>query len=483
VAIRDGRLAQLRHHAVPAWWLDAKLGVFVHWTMAAVPAFAPAGDDMGGLIGSGRRDAFAWSPYTEWYENSIRFADSPAARHHRDTYGAQPYAAFRPAFESAIGDWDPGTWAAAYAATGARYVVLVAKHHDGYCLWPTDVDNPRRPGWHSSRDVVGELADAVRAAGMRFGLYYSGGLDWTFDDRPIGTMGDMLAAVPRGAYPDYAEAQVRELIDRYRPSVLWNDIAWPAPAARLWSLFEHYYATVPDGVVNDRWMPWNPLLGAARSPAVRRALDAVLARTTSPDGGIVPPKPPHFDVRTPEYVAFDDVQRTPWECVRGMDHSFGYNACSRPEDFIGRADLLWLLADIAAKGGNLLLNVGPRGTDAAIPTEQADRLGWLGEWTGTARRGLFDTRPWVRPGDATADGAPVRFTARGGRVFAHVRAGGGPLVLGDVRPTRTTTASTLDGRPLVWTDTPGGLRVDLPAPRHPDEPATVALDGVEARAD
>lgn len=88
------------------------------------------------------------------------------------------------------------------------------------------MDNPHRPGWHSRRDVVGELAEAVRGVGLRFGLYYCGGMDWTFDHRPVGSMSDVLAAIPRGAYPAYADAQVRELIDRYRPSVLWNDVAW-----------------------------------------------------------------------------------------------------------------------------------------------------------------------------------------------------------------------------------------------------------------
>jgi alpha-L-fucosidase len=466
---------------VPAWWLDAKLGVFVHWTMAAVPAYAPVGSDMGGLIGSHRRDAFAWSPYTEWYENSIRFADSPAARHHRATYGAQPYAAFRRPFEDGIEQWDPEAWTAAFAATGARYVVLVAKHHDGYCLWPTDVPNPHRPGWHSRRDVVGELADAARAAGMRFGLYYSGGLDWTFDDRPIGSLGDMLAAVPRGSYPDYAEAQVRELIDRYRPSVLWNDIVWPATGGRLWPLFEHYYATVPDGVVNDRWMPWNPLLAAARSTAVRRVIDAGVGRLAAPDGGIVPPTPPHFDVRTPEYVVFDEVQRTPWECVRGMDHSFGYNAASRPEDFIGRADLLWLLADIVAKGGNLLLNVGPRGVDGALPNEQLARLDWLGEWAVPNHRALMGTRPWVHPGTTTDSGTPVRYTARGDTVFALVRGASATVVLGEVRPTPTTTVTTVDGAPLGWSDTPDGLAIDLSPGVSAEEPVVVVMDRVEAR--
>jgi len=481
VGTPDGRLKRLRHHVVPSWWSDAKLGVFVHWTMAAVPAYAPVGDDMGGLMGSGRRDAFAWSPYTEWYENSIRFSGSPAARHHRATYGDQPYAGFRRQFEDGIARWDPEAWAATFAATGARYVVLVAKHHDGYCLWPTGVANPRRPGWHSRRDVVGELADAVRAAGMRFGLYYSGGLDWTFDDRAIGSLADMLAAVPRGEYPDYAEGQVRELIDRYRPSVLWNDIAWPASGRRLWPLFEHYYATVPDGVVNDRWMPWNPLLGAARSATVRRVVDAAVARLSDPDGGIVPPKPPHFDVRTPEYVVFDEVQRTPWECVRGMDHSFGYNTASRPEDFIGRSELLWLLADIAAKGGNLLLNVGPRGVDGHIPAEQVERLDWLGEWTVPNQRAVLGTRPWIHPGSTTGSGVPVRYTSRGETVYAVVGADVSSVVLAEVRSTPTTTVSTVDGHPLEWSDSPAGLSVGLTTESRPEGPVVLVLGRVEAR--
>ena len=482
MATRDNRLKRLRRRSVPAWWLDAKLGVFVHWTMAAVPAFAPVGDDMAGLMGSHRRDAFAWSPYTEWYENSVRFPASPAARHHRATYGDMPYAAFRGPFERGIDEFDPDAWAAAFALSGARYVVLVAKHHDGYCLWPTDVANPHRPGWHSRRDVVGELAVAVRRAGMRFGLYYSGGLDWTFDDRPLGSLGDVLAAVPRGEYPAYAEAQVRELIDRYRPSVLWNDIAWPGPARRLWPLFEDYYAAVPDGVVNDRWMPWSPVLAAARFSLVRRAVDAGVSRLTSPDGGIVPPKPPHFDVRTPEYVVFDEVQRTPWECVRGMDHSFGYNAHSRPEDFIVHADLLWLLADITAKGGNLLLNVGPRGVDGVIPDEQLDRLGWLGASAVPHADAVAGTRPWVQPGTTTVDGRPVRYTARGETVYALVQGGPGRVLLGDVRSTPTTSVTTVDGVALGWDDGPTGLSVTLPVRTGADEPAVLVLDRVEARA-
>ena len=93
------------------------------------------------------RDALGWSPYTEWYENSLRFPDSPVARHHREVYGDRAYRELRRRLGSRPRVVGPDEWAATFAATGARYVVLVTKHLDGYCLWPTDVPNPHRPGW------------------------------------------------------------------------------------------------------------------------------------------------------------------------------------------------------------------------------------------------------------------------------------------------------------------------------------------------
>jgi alpha-L-fucosidase len=481
MSLRNPQLRRLRRHRVPAWWSDAKLGIFVHWTPASVPGFAPVDVDIGALVQSGRRDALAFSPYAEWYENSLRFPDSPVAHHHREVYGDRPYTQFAADWEAGLEEWDPQAWAARFAATGARYVVFVAKHMDGYCLWPTDVRNPRRAGWNCSRDVVGELGEAVRGAGMRFGLYYSGGLDSTFNDRPIGSVSDMLDAIPRGDYPAYAEAQVRELIARYRPSVLWNDIAWPSEGKQLWPLFEHYYEQVPDGVVNDRWLPWSPLLAVARSELGRRAIDAGFLRQTRRDAGIVPPMPPHFDVRTPEYVVFDDVQPKPWECVRGMDQSFGHNACSGPEHFIGQRELLWMLTDIVAKGGNLLLNVGPRGADAQIPDEQLTRLGWLAEWVRPHADAIVATRPWVTPGTTTTDGSAVRYTARDDTVHVFVRDAVGPITLREVCATPTTAVTTVEGTALAWKDSPSGIVVDMPAVASGPEPAVLVLRHVGAR--
>src|SRR6185295_16325156 len=156
-------------------------------------------------------DMNKYLPYAEWYENAMRLPGSATEAHHRAHYGEAPYASFRPTFDDAARKFDAAAWADLFKQSGARYVVFVTKHHDGYCLWPTAVENPWRPGWRTKRDFVGELAKAVRDRGMRFGLYYSGGLDWTARPEPIANLGDMFACVPtESQYADYAAAQLRE---------------------------------------------------------------------------------------------------------------------------------------------------------------------------------------------------------------------------------------------------------------------------------
>ena len=293
---------------MPTWWRDAKLGIFVHWTPASVPAFAPIDVEIGELLASDDPDALSRVPYTEWYENSLRFPDSPVARHHAATYGNRPYSDFAADWEAGLEQWDPDDWAARFAATGAGYVVFVTKHSDGYCLWPTEVTNPNRAGWHCRRDVVGEMAEAVRGAGMRFGVYYCGGFDWTFDDRPIGSMADVLAIGPAGRLSRLRRRAGARADPAVPPERAVERRGLARSAARLWPLLAHYYEQVPDGVVNDRWMPWGPVAAAAiRTNAVRRLIEAVSRRQARNDGGLVPPKPPHFDVRTPEYIAFDHI--------------------------------------------------------------------------------------------------------------------------------------------------------------------------------
>jgi len=164
-----------------------------------------------------------------------------------------------------------------------------------------------------------------------------------------------------------------------------------------------------------------------------------------------------------------------------MDDSFGYNAFSRPEDFIAHDELLWLLADIVAKGGNLLLNVGPRGVDAQIPDEQARRLTWMGQWIVPNGGALFGTRPWVRPGTAIADGHLVRYTASNDSVFAFMRDPGRTVTLCDIRATPMTVVETPDGTPLAWKSTPRGVEIDRLAVQTGPEPVVIVLRRVEAR--
>jgi alpha-L-fucosidase len=466
-------LASLRSHAVPAWYEDAKLGIFVHWTMASVPAFAPRDQDILELLRTRYRDLQVYTPYVEWYENSLRFPESPVARFHRERYGERPYASFRDDFVAGgIARLDPDAWADAFAAAGARYVVFVTKHHDGFCLWPSRVRNPRREGWSSPRDCVGELARAVRARGMRFGVYYSGGLDWSFEPEPVRTVVDVMASVPGGDYPAYADAQARELVERVAPEVLWNDIAWPTGRPALWRLFADYYAAVPDGLVNDRWITRSWLTDALRLRPLGALADRLVERAVrSGRADLTPPVPPHCDVRTPEYAVFPDVRRKKWECVRGIDKSFGYNRDSREEDFLSQRDLIHSFADIVSKNGNLLLNVGPRGEDAAIPDAQLRRLRWLGAWLARNGEAVYGTRPWLRAEGTTREGPAVRFSARGDAVYAVVLGTppGGSLTLEDLALADGGSVSLVGGGPLPWRREGSALRVEVG--RLPDDGA------------
>ncbi|MBM4267418.1 MAG: alpha-L-fucosidase [Deltaproteobacteria bacterium] len=473
-------LASVRTHPVPDWYEDAKLGIFIHWSLSSVPGFAQRELDIRDVMRTRHRDMAPLSPYAEWYENAAKFPWSPAAKYHRETYGDRPYHAFQADWEAALAQWRPDEWARLFRKTGARYVVLVTKHHDGYCLWPTAVANPHRPGFASARDVVGELAAAVRAEGMRFGVYYSGGLDWTFNPTPIRSAGDMVASVPGGDYPDYADRHVRELIERYEPAVLWNDIAWPTSRARLWSLFADYYDAVPDGVVNDRWLTLLGLGRILRFTPLRAVFDWLYARTIRGGGGALePPLPPHCDARTPEYTVYPEAREKKWECVRGMDRSFGFNRTSVESDFLSREDLVRSFVDIVSKNGNLLLNVGPRGEDAQIPEPQLRRLEWLGAWLERNGEAIYGTRPWKRAEGRTSDGLSVRFTSRGRDLFALVfgTPAGPEVVLQDVAVPPGTVVEWLGVGPVAARADGGSVHVARPDGLGDDPVHAIALRG------
>ena len=375
----------------PAWFDDAKLGIMVQWGPSSVPAWAPRSGRVWDVA-----DQFRDNPYAEWYRNSLKHPDSPTRERHDRIYGPDfAYERFGPMFNEATRSWDPGAWAELFATAGARYIVPTSKHHDGFLLWPSAHHNPYAPtGYFSERDLMGELADAARARGIEFGIYYSGGIDWLWNDVQITTASGLGPALPRDpAYEEYAYSHWRELIDRYAPVCLWNDIWMPGSRGRVEELFAYYYDRVPHGVVNDRYK----------------------MRATA--GGYEPGV--HCDTRTPEYQDVPDIRPQKWEQVRGLGHSFGFNQDEDEGDYVAPDALIRLFIDIVSKNGNLLLDVGPR-ADGSIPELQRERLEALGAWLGRNGEAIYGTRPWQRAEGATRDGTPLRFTTKPGTLFLHV---------------------------------------------------------------
>ena len=433
---------------LPQWFDDVKFGIFIHWGPYAVPCYAPVDHDMGVLMRAGNwADVFRYSPYTEWYLNSWAIPGSDTAAHHLATYGDRTYESFVEEFQERSRGCGTADWVPLFAQAGARYVVPVTKHHDGFLMWRSGVANPHRGAlWTSERDHVGELATAVRSAGMRLGLYYSGGIDWTFRPPPISDLRGLANAAPEGQdYGDYAVAQVHELIDRFQPDVLWNDITWPNHLDPN-DVFEYYYDAVPHGLVNDRW----GYLAVAQGRL-------------------------HVDFTTPEYTTRPSSGRK-WEVCRGIGRSFGYNRMEDESTFPSVDELVWMLADIVANGGNLLLNVGPS-ADGQIPMLQALRLTALGWWLRVNGDAIYGTKPAGT--STTTEGRPVCYTFTESTAYALVQ--GAPnhevsLVMGALSPGAEVRMLGNDrSLPYRWSD--GVLRVALPDHLPPAPVTVLALTG------
>jgi alpha-L-fucosidase len=411
----------LRSRQIPEWYDDAKLGIFIHWGPASVPAFASGPPLQPGeleeiMFGESPRKEM---PYADWYRNAMNYPDSETARHHAATYGNAPYTDFKPVYERHIEEgWDPNAWADFFRRAGAKYVVLVTKHHDGYTLWPSGVKNPNRDNWGSPRDMVGELAAAVRARGMRFGTYYSTGLDWSFQ---MVTEGDMVRDIMRSApasqaYGDYAYAQIVELIDRYHPDILWADIGYPSKG-RQGELFEYYFAQVPDGTVNDRWGAIDVLGQMAQVPGVTWVFKALGKMFLANQSTTLTDDPARFGFKTAEYDSFSGIPPFKWESTRGLGGSFGYNSQETAADMLDAAALVNILVDTVAKNGNVLINIGPDSYGRIPPIQQAPLLG-LGEWMSVNGEAIYGTRPWIRYNNER--GRELRYTKNDKALYAIV---------------------------------------------------------------
>lgn len=413
----------------------------IHWGLYSVPAWAPTTGELGKVE---KERWFKYNPYAEWYLNTMRIPGSPTREHHSKVYGSDfNYYNFASEFNRELSKWDPSQIAGLFKEVHARYVVLTSKHHDGYLLWPSHYLNPHLAfnQRHTERDVVGDLTEAVRARGLRMGLYYSGGIDWAI--KPVVTTGDNFGdATPQTPqYAHYADAHWRELIDQYEPDILWNDITYPEKG-KVYEIFADYYNKNPDGVVNNRW------------------------------GRDI------YDFTTPEYQQYSEITDKKWEATRGIAYSFGYNQNSTEKEMLSINELVDMFVDIVSKNGNLLLNVGPK-PDGSIPAMQIERLRGLGRWLDNNGDAIFGTRPWLTAERKTSEGTNIRFTFKEAKVFAILleRPAGDKITIPNLKAENGTTIKLLGNEgSLQWNNTESGITIRFP-PSTGDAPAyTLSFD-------
>ncbi len=380
----------LSSRETPEWYGYAKLGIFIHWGLYSVPGWATPTTTPDKV--TDWKAFYKSNPYAEWYSNTLRIEGSPTQAHHTRTYGKDfNYYEFAAMFNEQNKIWNAQKWVSLFKEIGAKYIVITAKHHDGFTLYPSRILHPfmEKALINSSRDLIGELQDETRKQNLKFGVYYSAGLDWSFYSSPITKIWpDLFKSMPQSvSYTAYVDNHFYELIHRYKPDVIWNDVNFPANGDMLGIMAELVNHN-PNVVFNNRWTS-----GLSKQTIINLT-----------------------DFETPEYVVNDSITERKWETCRGIGYSFGYNQNETDQHLLSSDELVDMFVDIVSKNGNLLLNVGPR-ADGSIPENQLKRLTDLGSWMKLNSEAIYDTKPWKIPGAILTDGTRVRFTQKKNSLF------------------------------------------------------------------
>lgn len=345
--------ASIDSRPVPEWFGNAKFGIFIHWGLYSVPAWAPANADIG-----------VYAKYAEWYWWRIN-ENSEAGKlfrdYHNKRYGENfKYQDFAKDFKAE--HFDPAQWADLFKKAGARYIVLTSKHHEGFALWPSEQSwnwNSMDIGPH--RDLCGSLSEAVKAAGLHMGFYYS--------------LYEWYNPLYRNNLEKYVDdhmiPQMKDLVTRYKPDILWTDGEWDHPS-ESWKSTEflswlYNDSPVKDSIcVNDRW------------GKETRGLHGGYYTT---EYGLVGDK-----------KAVNETAR-PWEECRGIGTSFGYNQMEDLNNYMTSDGLVDLLIKTVAGGGNLLLDIGPT-ADGRIPVIMQERLLDMGKWLSINGEAIYNSHIW-----------------------------------------------------------------------------------------
>lgn len=359
---------------VPTWFEDAKFGIFIHWGLFSVPAWGPTAKDNVGI----------YERYAEWYwkglEDKNRASNPAFMKFHANTYGKDfKYQDFTKDFKCEL--FDPNDWAKVFENSGAKYVVLTSKHHEGFTLWPSKQSwNWNAMDLNPHRDLAGDLIKAVKGKGLKMGYYYSL-YEWF---NPV-YKDNVTKYVDEHMIP-----QMKDLINNYKPDVLWTDGEWDHPS-ETWKSTEFLSWLYNDSavkenvVVNDRWGK----------------------ETRGKHGGIY----------TTEYDLIHDQNSTgleinhPWEECRGIGSSFGFSRNEMLDDYSTSEQLVHILVDKVARGGNLLLNIGPN-ADGTIPVIMQQRLRDIGDWLRVNGDAIYGSRKWEKAPKVGKD-TKVFFTAKG----------------------------------------------------------------------
>jgi alpha-L-fucosidase len=407
---------------IPSWFEDSKFGIFIHWGLYSVPAWAPTGPDIP-----------TYSKYAEWYGK--RMTDNDAVgklfqAHHLKTYGPDfKYNDFVSGFKAEM--FNPDEWADLFDKSGAKYVVLTSKHHEGFPLWPSVHSwnwNAMDVGPH--RDLAGDLSKAVKKKGLKMGFYYSL-YEWY---NPL-YKEDVNRYVDEHMIP-----QMKDLVNRYNPDLVWTDGEWDHPS-EVWkstqflSWLFNESPVKKDVVVNDRW---GKETRSKHGTFYTTEYDLV-----------------HSDNASGKMIAH------PWEECRGIGGSFGYNRNENLEDYSSSREVIKILIDKVARGGNLLLNIGPT-ADGRIPVIMQERLLDIGKWLKTNGEAIYGSRAWPSAPVIKKE-TKVFYSIKGKDLFAMmVAADNKPLVIDGVKKPASVKLLGFSGA-VKFTHSGNKLTVTMPA--------------------
>ena len=459
--------ASLEKQQVPEWYLDGKFGIFVHWGVYSVPAFED-----------------------EWYPRKMYDQKEAAFKHHVATYGPQSkfgYKDFIPMFKGE--KFDPDHWAELFKKAGAKFVMPVAEHHDGFVMYDSDLTDWCATKMGPRRDVIGDLAKAIRKQGLILGLsshraenwfYFEGGMKFDSDVQDPRYRGLYGPGKKRGSNPDDKEfvddwlARACEMVDKYQPQLVWFDwcINQQPIRDRLPTFAAFYYNR-----------------GAQRGQGVAINYKA----------GAFPDKAAVFDV---ERGQLGEIRPLFWQTDTAVSkNSWGY---VKNQDYKTATTLVGDLIDVVSKNGALLLNIGPR-ADGTIPEAEEELLLEIGRWLTLNGEAIYGSRPWSIYGEgptkaavgAYSDkkqvpftGEDIRFTTKGDVLYAIALAWPGQQL---VVKSLAKTSPHVDGQisdvqllghegKLEWSQTAQGLTVELPKQKPCKHAFVFKISGLKTAA-